>query len=144
MLTSENRAGDVARCRELGLAAYLVKPVKKSQLLATIHKARGGAVPAAERLETQPRGIPSRARSLRILLAEDSQDNVLLIQSYLKASGYSADVACNGAVAVEKYISGAYDAVLMDVQMPIGRLLRHAQHSPMGNRNRVAPVPIWR
>ena len=143
MLTSENRAGDVARCRELGLAAYLVKPVKKSELLATIHKARGGAVPAAERLETQPRGIPSRARSLRILLAEDSQDNVLLIQSYLKASGYSADVACNGAVAVEKYISGAYDAVLMDVQMPImdgysaTRSIRQWE-----TENRVAPVPI--
>jgi len=143
MLTSENRTGDVVRGRELGLAACLVKPVKKSELLQTIHKARGGAVLAAERPKTQPRGIPSRARSLRILLAEDSQDNVLLIQSYLKASGYSADVACNGAVAFEKYKSGTYDAVLMDVQMPImdgysaTRRIRQWEIE-----NRVTPVPI--
>ena len=143
MLTSENRAGDVARGRALGLAAYLVKPVKKSELLEAIHEARGGAVPAAERPAAQPRGIPARAQSLRILLAEDSQDNVLLIQSYLKASGYSADVACNGAVAVEKYISGTYDVVLMDVQMPImdgysaTRRIRQWE-----TENRVTPVPI--
>ena len=143
MLTSENRTGDVVRGRELGLAACLVKPVKKSELLQTIHKARGGAVLAAERPQTQPRGVPSRARSLRILLAEDSQDNVLLIQSYLKASGYSADVACNGAVAFEKYKSGTYDAVLMDVQMPImdgysaTRRIRQWEIE-----NRVTPVPI--
>ncbi|MEP7207084.1 MAG: PAS domain S-box protein [Casimicrobiaceae bacterium] len=119
MLTSENRAGDVARGRELGLAAYLVKPVKQAELLEAIQEARGGAVPAAKRPAVQARDIPAGAQSLRILLVEDSQDNVLLIQSYLKSSGYGADVACNGAVALEKFISGTYDIVLMDVQMPI-------------------------
>ena len=49
MLTSENRAGDVARGRALGLAAYLVKPVKKAELLEAIQEARGGATPATER-----------------------------------------------------------------------------------------------
>ena len=44
---------------------------------------------------------------------------MLLIEAYLKASGYTADVACNGEIALEKFISGAYDVVLMDVQMPI-------------------------
>ena len=147
MLTSENRAGDVARGRELGLAAYLVKPVKKSELLEAIHEARGGTIPAAQRPAAQPRGIPVRAqslRTLRILLAEDSQDNVLLIQSYLKASGYSADVASNGAVALEKYIAGTYDVVLMDVQMPVmdgyaaTRRIRQWE-----TENRVTPVPIF-
>ena len=146
MLTSENRAGDVARGRELGLAAYLVKPVKKSELLEAIHEARGVAIPAAQRPAAQPQGIPARAQSLRtlqILLAEDSLDNVLLIQSYLKASGYSADVACNGAVALEKYICGTYDVVLMDVQMPVmdgyaaTRRIRQWETD-----NRVTPVPI--
>ncbi|MEO8344975.1 MAG: response regulator, partial [Betaproteobacteria bacterium] len=143
MLTSENRAGDVARGRELGLAAYLVKPVKKAELLEAILGAYGGAAPAAERLVTQPRGIPADAQSLRILLAEDSQDNVLLIQSYLKASGYSADVACNGVVAFEKFVSGTYDVVLMDVQMPImdgysaTRRIRQWE-----TENNATPVPI--
>jgi PAS domain S-box-containing protein len=143
MLTSENRAGDVARGRELGLAAYLVKPVKKADLLEAIQEACGSAAPAAERLATQPRSIRADAQSLRILLAEDSQDNVLLIQSYLKASGYSADVACNGAVALEKFVSGTYDVVLMDVQMPImdgysaTRRIRQWE-----TENHATPVPI--
>jgi CheY-like chemotaxis protein len=143
MLTSENRAGDITRGRELGVAAYLVKPVKKAELLEAIQEARGGRAPAAERPATQPPGIPAGAHSLRILLAEDSQDNVLLIQSYLQASGYIADVACNGAVALEKFISGSYDVVLMDVQMPImdgysaTRRIRQWE-----NENRATPVPI--
>ncbi|MEP7274852.1 MAG: response regulator, partial [Betaproteobacteria bacterium] len=119
MLTSENRQGDVARGRELGLAKYLVKPVKQAELLEAIQEALGGASSAAMRTASQPQRIPAGAQSLRILLAEDSSDNVLLIQSFLKSSGYSADVACNGAVAFEKFISGSYDVILMDVQMPI-------------------------
>jgi CheY-like chemotaxis protein len=143
MLTSDNRAGDVARGRKLGLAAYLVKPVKQAELLEAILEARGGAAPAAERPAAPPRGIPAGAQSLRILLAEDSQDNVLLIQSYLKASGYSADVAGNGEVALEKFISGTYDVVLMDVQMPImdgysaARRIRQWE-----TENHATPVPI--
>jgi PAS domain S-box-containing protein len=63
--------------------------------------------------------LPDGAHGLRILLAEDSQDNVLLIQSYLQAIRCRADVAGNGEVAVRKFMSGTYDLVLMDVQMPI-------------------------
>jgi CheY-like chemotaxis protein len=119
MLTSDNRAGDVARGRELGVAAYLVKPVKRAELLEAIQEARAGAAPAAERPAALPDGVPDGAQGLRILLAEDSQDNVLLIQSYLKGSGCIADVAGNGEVALRKFISGTYDIVLMDVQMPV-------------------------
>ena len=119
MLTSENRAGDIARGRALGIAAYLVKPVKQAELLEAIQEGRGGATPATERPAAQARGIPAGPRSLRILLAEDSQDNVLLIEAYLKSSGYTADVARNGQIAFEMFISGTCDIVLMDVQMPI-------------------------
>ena len=83
------------------------------------------------------------AQGLRILLAEDSQDNVLLIQSYLKASGCSVDLACNGEVALQMFISGTYDVVLMDVQMPVmdgysaTRRIRQWEAE-----NRARPVPI--
>ena len=143
MLTSENRAGDVARGRALGVAAYLVKPVKQAELLEAIQEARGGAIPAAEQPAAQARYIPAGPRSLRILLAEDSQDNVLLIEAYLKASGYGADVARNGQVAVEKFIASTYDVVLMDVQMPImdgysaARRIRQWE-----SENGATPVPI--
>jgi signal transduction histidine kinase/CheY-like chemotaxis protein len=143
MLTSENRAGDVARGRALGVAAYLVKPVKQTELLEAIQEVRGGATPATERPAAQARGIPTGSQSLRILLAEDSQDNVLLIEAYLKASGYTADVARNGQIALEKFISGKYDVVLMDVQMPImdgysaARRIRQWE-----TENGATPVPI--
>jgi PAS domain S-box-containing protein len=143
MLTSDNRAGDVARGRALGVAAYMVKPVKRAELLEAIQAARAGAAPAAERPPAPPDGVPGGTHGLRILLAEDSQDNVLLIQSYLKASGWSADVAGNGELAVRKFASGTYDIVLMDVQMPVmdgytaTRRMRQweAEH-------RAGPVPI--
>jgi PAS domain S-box-containing protein len=143
MLTSENRAVDVARGRALGVAAYLVKPVKRAELLEAIQEALAGGVPAAERLLAQPDGVPDGAQGLRILLAEDSQDNVLLIQSYLKASGCTPDVARNGEDALRKFISGSYDIVLMDVQMPImdgyaaTRRIREWERE-----NGAAPAPI--
>ena len=143
MLTSENRADDIARGRALGVAAYLVKPVKQAELLEAIQEVRGGATPAAERPVAPARRIPADSQSLRILLAEDSQDNVLLIEAYLKASGYAADVARNGLIALEKFKSGTYDVVLMDVQMPImdgysaTRRIRQWE-----TENGAAPVPI--
>jgi CheY-like chemotaxis protein len=118
MLTSDNRAGDVARGRELGVAAYLVKPVKRAELLEAIHAAGAGADDSVDLPATLPTQARAAAPALRILLAEDSPDNVLLIQAYLKPSGYVAELAGNGEVAVQKFISGAYDVVLMDVQMP--------------------------
>ncbi|MEO9135433.1 MAG: PAS domain S-box protein, partial [Casimicrobiaceae bacterium] len=119
MLTSDNRAGDVARGRELGMAAYLVKPVKRAELLEAIHEARAGAASVVEQPAAQTGDVLEGAQGLRILLAEDSQDNVLLIEAYLQASRCSIDVACNGEIAIQKFISGTYDVVLMDVQMPV-------------------------
>jgi CheY-like chemotaxis protein len=141
MLTSDNRAGDVARSRDLGVAAYLVKPVKHAELLEAIQQARAGEAARVE--PAAPGSALGDVQGLRILLAEDSQDNVVLIQSYLKAGGCSVDLACNGEVALQMCISGTYDVVLMDVQMPImdgysaTRRIRQWEEE-----NRARPVPI--
>ena len=120
MLTSDNRTEDIARCQESGIFRYLVKPVKRSELLQAISTALGFVQASAE--ESTPVGgpaIPEDQRSLRILLAEDSQHNRFLIQSYLKNTLYQLDIAENGEIAVGQFTSGEYDLVLMDVQMPV-------------------------
>ena len=62
---------------------------------------------------------PEAQQALRILLVEDFADNRMLVQSYLKSTPYQIEIAENGEIAVEKYISGQYDLVLMDMQMPV-------------------------
>ena len=54
----------------------------------------------------------------RILLVEDSKDNQLLVTAYLKKTDYQVETADNGRAGVEKFISGDFDLVLMDIQMP--------------------------
>ena len=56
---------------------------------------------------------------MRILIAEDSSVNLLLIEKYLKDPVFDIDTACDGAVALQKFQSGQYDLVLMDLQMPV-------------------------
>ena len=63
-------------------------------------------------------GAGLETRPLKLLLAEDTEDNVLLIRSYLKGSPHHLDVAGDGEQAVERFQRGGYDLVLMDVQMP--------------------------
>jgi len=63
--------------------------------------------------------IANEMRPLRILLADDSRDNRLLVQAYFKKTPYTLDEAENGAAAVEKFRSGLYDLLLMDIEMPI-------------------------
>jgi signal transduction histidine kinase len=60
-----------------------------------------------------------RSRSLRVLLADDSDENRFLIRGYLKGSGCVIDEVENGALAVEKFKQGSYDVVLMDAEMPV-------------------------
>ena len=58
------------------------------------------------------------AARLRILVADDSEDNRFLISSYLKSLPYQLDFAENGAIALEKLRTGVYDLALVDVHMP--------------------------
>ena len=62
---------------------------------------------------------PDSAGALHILVVEDNSDNRALIEAFLKGTGWRLDFAVNGAEGVEKFRSGAYDLVLMDVQMPV-------------------------
>ncbi|HEX3037319.1 MAG TPA: response regulator [Thermodesulfobacteriota bacterium] len=120
MLTSDNRQGDIKRCQELGISAYLIKPVRRSDLLNTITTAMYKASAKSTELPAVAAPVTSEDhRPLHILLVEDSEDNRLLIQTYLKKTPYQVDIAENGEIAVEKFKSENYDLVLMDIQMPV-------------------------
>ena len=121
MLASDMQRGDIVRCRDLGLSAHLIKPVKRRDLRASICRALRGSsqsgLRAAVRQSMRP--APGTRPTVRVLLADDAADNRLLIQSFLKEPAYRIDVAVDGEAAVQKFKQGAYDIVLMDVQMPV-------------------------
>ena len=121
MLTSDNRSGDVTRAMDLGLAGYLVKPVKMADLQKAIMQALGRTTmpaPAVEQVDAEDLSSDGQPHH-RILLAEDSEDNRFLIQAYLKKAPYRLDIAENGQEALEKIRQGSFDLVLMDMQMSI-------------------------
>jgi signal transduction histidine kinase/DNA-binding response OmpR family regulator len=120
MLASDRWADDIAKTYDLGLGGYLVKPIRRSDLQQTISIAlgrskRGFSVADQGTSST----ASSKGRSLRILLVEDSQDNQILIQSYLKGTPHRLDLADNGQIGVAKFQNGHYDLILMDMQMPV-------------------------
>ncbi len=119
MLTSAGKRGDAARCRELGVSAYLTKPISQSDLLDAILTTLGAAeAAAASRLVTRHTLRESRSR-LRVLLAEDNLVNQKLATRILEKMGHEVQVAANGKEAIEALEKGEFDLVLMDVQMPV-------------------------
>jgi two-component system sensor histidine kinase/response regulator len=117
MLTSGDGPGDVARCKQVGGAAHLMKPIKQSELFDAIVAALGMAPPPSV-AEVAATPAPAGMRPLRILLAEDSLVNQRLALAVLSKWGHRVEVASNGREAVDKLEGASFDLVLMDVQMP--------------------------
>jgi PAS domain S-box-containing protein len=116
MLTSEGQRGHAARCRELGVAAYLMKPVAQSELLDAIMTALG--VSEATAPLTTRHSLKETRRRLKLLLAEDNAVNQTLATRVLTKMGHTVTVANNGIEAVQHWQNGHFDAILMDVDMP--------------------------
>jgi two-component system sensor histidine kinase/response regulator len=122
MMTSDHWADDIARTYDLGLGGYLVKPIRRADLLQTIGIAIGrknGIPPSTTPPENRTVSSSVSTRPFQILLVEDSPDNQLLIRSYLKQTDYRIDIADHGEIAVEKFKHTHYDLILMDIQMPV-------------------------
>jgi signal transduction histidine kinase/DNA-binding response OmpR family regulator len=121
MLTSAGHSGDAARCQELGVAAYLLKPIRQSELREAIARVLGavvgkGPIPLITRFSLLDAREPSV--SLSVLLAEDNAVNQRLASRLLEKRGHRVVVAANGQEALAALEKGDYDLVLMDVQMP--------------------------
>ena len=119
MLSSADRSEEVSRCRELGVATYLIKPISQSELLdAILNTLSAHGLPAPSPAAVTP-DLPIRnQRPLNVLIAEDNPINCELAVTLLKKLGHHIHVAENGRLALEAVGRQTFDLVLMDVQMP--------------------------
>jgi CheY-like chemotaxis protein len=117
MLTSAGQLGDGARCRELGISAYLVKPVRSGEVLDAICSALGAKPQEKPTLVTTHALREDRNRA-RVLLVEDNAVNQTLAIRLLERRGYVVSVAGDGREALAALEKGVFDLVLMDIQMP--------------------------
>jgi PAS domain S-box-containing protein len=116
LLTSAGRPGELERSQQAGVAAYLTKPVKQSDLFDTIVTVLSGAAVASVR--AAPARKRKTARGYRVLLAEDNPVNQRLTVSLLEKKGHTVAVAGNGREALALLEQQPFDVILMDVQMP--------------------------
>jgi PAS domain S-box-containing protein len=121
VLASAGNRGDGLRCKELGVAAYLMKPIRQSELREAIARVLGaneqeGPLPLITRFSLQE--AREQAAFLRVLVAEDNPVNQRLAVRLLEKRGHRVQVAVNGLEALRALDKDRFDLVLMDVQMP--------------------------
>lgn len=105
---------------EVGLGHHLLKPIKRAELLDAVANVAGQGQTPVGKAATELRPPPADSQqAIRILLAEDSLDNRLLIAAFLRATPYRLDMAENGRVAIEMFKTRRYDLVLVDLNMPV-------------------------
>jgi PAS domain S-box-containing protein len=121
MLTSAGHRADAERCRELGVSAYLLKPIRQSELREAIARVLGareqtGAIPLVTRYSLHD--ARDQETVLRVLVAEDNPVNQRLTVRMLEKRGHRVVVATNGREALDALAKETFDLVFMDVQMP--------------------------
>ncbi|HYL86202.1 MAG TPA: response regulator [Candidatus Angelobacter sp.] len=121
MLTSAGHRGEAARCRQLGVAAYLLKPIRQNELREAIAQVLGaskeaGRIPLVTRYSVQDAGEPREPS--RVLIAEDNLVNQRLAARLLEKRGHVVTLAGNGREALAALEKESFDLVLMDLQMP--------------------------
>lgn len=120
MLTSSGERGDASRCIKLGISAYLVKPIKQSELLFTVSKVLEEPAPGVTHPSLITRhSIRESKNRLKILLAEDNPVNQTVALRMLERMGHTVSLVENGKEAIETLKLASFDLVLMDVQMPL-------------------------
>jgi PAS domain S-box-containing protein len=125
LLTSVGQSRDAQQAQRLGIEAYLIKPVRQSELydaLATVMGTWGKQEVRFKKespLVTRRTVREARSHSRgRVLVAEDNPTNQEVAVGMLQMVGYQVDVAKDGLEALEALSKGSYAIVLMDVQMP--------------------------
>jgi two-component system sensor histidine kinase/response regulator len=141
MLASADLPGDPARARELGIDAYLLKPVSRDELLETIYRVMGKVSSLRrEAHETQrPRLAAASSGALRILVAEDDEFSAQLMVELLVGRGHHVQLATNGRDAAALAAPGSFDILFLDLHMPgmdgfeVARVIREGEQVAGGH-----------
>lgn len=120
LLTSAGLRGDAARCRDLGIKAYLPKPVAPADLLDAIRRVLGQTEPevASPSALVTRHSLREARRRLRILVAEDNAVDRTLAVRLLEKRGYAVETVETGRAVLQALERSSFDAILMDIQMP--------------------------
>ena len=116
MLSSSDQSEGRDRCRALNISTFLVKPIRKRELLRAILEIHGLTHQQEERAPTT--FSTEAQRALKVLLAEDNRINQRIVLGALSKRGHNVTVVESGAEAVRACQEEHFDLVLMDVQMP--------------------------
>jgi PAS domain S-box-containing protein len=118
MLTSDAYKDSVDSCRRLGIAAHLIKPFKRSDLLSAVERVLPGSNLSNVATKAYSSTDRDPTRPLNILLAEDNRINQMLAVRMLQKLGHRVEVVENGRQAMERVKSASIDLVFMDGHMP--------------------------
>ncbi len=120
MLTSAGQRGDAARCRSLGVSAYLTKPVRSAELQEAICIALGADTDGKRETPLVTKYSLGRTRSsLRVLVGEDNPVNQKVAEKLLQRQGHQVWMVSDGQQVVDTLAAGEFDLILLDVQMPL-------------------------
>ncbi|UCG12092.1 MAG: response regulator [Deltaproteobacteria bacterium] len=120
MLTSGDRKFGLERSKELGIANYLLKPIRWSDMKEAVMAALGRQEATdQEQVQISKPSCQQDLRPHRILLVEDNEKNRMLVQEFLKQTPYLLDMAEDGGAGLDTFKSSEYDLVLMDIEMPV-------------------------
>jgi signal transduction histidine kinase/DNA-binding response OmpR family regulator len=120
MVTAFSKDQLLHEAKDVALDAVLVKPVMPSALLDTITRLQGGKVhKLAVKTRPQLEDFSASIRGAHVLLVEDNEINQLVASEFLENAGLKVTLANNGQEGVEALQNGQFDAVLMDLQMPV-------------------------
>jgi two-component system sensor histidine kinase/response regulator len=122
LLTSDGRRGDAARCRQAGVAGYLTKPLRSSELkqmlVSVLSNQPAESADPSPLLTRYSLNAGKEAEDLHVLLVEDNPINQRISRALLEKKGYAVTLAENGRKALERFEKQSFDVILMDVQMP--------------------------